>query len=53
MDMLLYKPPPNSSRVPAIKHQSHSMPLATRKITSDRHDLTQIFAFNLGSMEDA
>jgi hypothetical protein len=32
MDILLHKAPSNCSTLPGIKHQSHSMPLATRKI---------------------
>jgi hypothetical protein len=53
MDIVLHKAPSNSSRLPGIKHQSHSMPLATRKITSDKNHLTNIFAFNLGSIKEA
>jgi len=32
---------------------SHSTPLDTRKITSDKNHLTNIFAFNLGSIKEA
>jgi hypothetical protein len=53
MDIVLHKATSNSSRLPGIKHQSHSTALATRKITSDKNHLTNIFAFNLGSIKDA
>jgi hypothetical protein len=53
MDIVLQKAPSNTSRVPGIKHQSHSTPLDTRKITSDKNHLTNIFAFNLGSIKEA
>jgi hypothetical protein len=45
MDIVLQKAPSNSSRVPRIKHRYHAMPLATRKITSDKNHLTNNFCF--------